>query len=162
MRFDKPIVAVVNGLCRAGVEILLATDIWIAAGTASFGFPEPIIGFVPAGGDAGPAGAGRSAMRRPWSSCSWRGIDARPPPAHRRAQPGRPARRAAGRGPARAERLGVMSSEGAETIKQSGLEFADLPPTRAFAREARLGQRTFTSDDAREGLRAFADRRTKN
>ena len=36
------------------------------------------------------------------------------------------------------------------------LELADLPPTPPSRAEARLGQRTFTSEDAREGLAAFA------
>lgn len=48
---DKPIVAAVNGLCLGGgFEILLATDIRIAADTATFAFPEATMGFVPAGG----------------------------------------------------------------------------------------------------------------
>ena len=60
----------------------------------------------------------------------------------------------------RAERLASLSSQALQTIKQSVLELADLPADAAFAREAELGQRTFTSDDAREGLQAFAARRT--
>ena len=38
------------------------------------------------------------------------------------------------------------------------LTLQDLPLREAFAAEAELGQRTFTSDDARRGLAAFAAR----
>jgi len=38
-------------------------------------------------------------------------------------------------------------------------DLADLPLDEAFRQEAVLGQVAFTSDDAREGLAAFAERR---
>src|SRR5690606_28995942 len=48
---DKPIVCAVNGLCMgAGFEIMLATDLRIAASTAVFSLPEVSLGIVPAGG----------------------------------------------------------------------------------------------------------------
>jgi len=47
----KPIIAAVNGDCLAGgTEFLQATDIRIASGRARFGLPEPRWGIVPAGG----------------------------------------------------------------------------------------------------------------
>lgn len=52
-RFDlaKPIIAAVNGLALGGgFEIVLACDIVIAADTASFGLPEPLVGAVALGG----------------------------------------------------------------------------------------------------------------
>jgi enoyl-CoA hydratase/carnithine racemase len=52
-RFDlaKPIIAAVNGLALGGgFEIVLACDIAIAAETASFGLPEPRIGSTALGG----------------------------------------------------------------------------------------------------------------
>src|SRR5688500_1472278 len=48
---DKPVVCAVNGLCLGGgFEIMLSTDIRVAATTASFGLPETGVGVVPAGG----------------------------------------------------------------------------------------------------------------
>lgn len=52
-RFDcpKPFVAAVNGLALGGgFEIALACDIVIAAESASFGLPEPLVGAVALGG----------------------------------------------------------------------------------------------------------------
>ena len=52
-RFDlaKPVIAAVNGLALGGgFEVVLACDIVIAADTASFGLPEPLVGAVALGG----------------------------------------------------------------------------------------------------------------
>ena len=44
------------------------------------------------------------------------------------------------------------------TIKEAALTLYDLPTQEAFAREAILGQRTFTSDRAKDALAGFARR----
>lgn len=52
-RFDlaKPVIAAVNGLALGGgFEIVLACDVVVAAETASFGLPEPLVGAVALGG----------------------------------------------------------------------------------------------------------------
>lgn len=52
-RFDlnKPVIAAVNGLALGGgFEIVLACDLVIAAESASFGLPEPLVGAVALGG----------------------------------------------------------------------------------------------------------------
>jgi enoyl-CoA hydratase/carnithine racemase len=161
MAFYKPIVAAVNGLCLGGgFEILLATDLRIASTTASFGFPEPTIGFVPAGGTL--VRLQRQIGYAPAMELLLTGERFSPEHLLRIGvlnavvEPDRlyaVARE-------RCERLAALSAQALQTIKQSVLELADLPADEAFAREAELGQRTFTSDDAREGLRSFAARRT--
>ena len=48
---DKPVIAAVNGAClAAGFEILLGTDIRIAADHASFGLPEVQRALIPFAG----------------------------------------------------------------------------------------------------------------
>ena len=60
MDFYKPVVCAVRGLCMGGgFEIMLATDIRIAAEDAQFQLPEPIHGFVPAGGTLPCSGSRR-------------------------------------------------------------------------------------------------------
>jgi enoyl-CoA hydratase len=50
-QLDKPVIAAVNGFCLAGgMEMLLATDIRIAADHATFGLPEVRLGLIPFAG----------------------------------------------------------------------------------------------------------------
>ena len=51
LHIDKPVIAAVNGFClAAGMELMLATDIRIAAEHASFGLPEVRHGLIPFAG----------------------------------------------------------------------------------------------------------------
>jgi E-phenylitaconyl-CoA hydratase len=51
LAIDKPIIAAVNGHCLAGgLEIALACDLRIASETASFGLPEVTRGIIPGAG----------------------------------------------------------------------------------------------------------------
>jgi len=156
---DKPIVAAVNGLCLGGgFEILLATDIRIAAEGASFGFPEATMGFVPAGGtlvrlqrQIGHAHAMElllTAERFDAAHLARIGV-------LNRVVPAAELREVAW---SIARRLASLSPTALATIKESVRTLAELPLEQAFAQEARLGQRTFTSPDARAGLARFAAR----
>jgi enoyl-CoA hydratase/carnithine racemase len=59
-----------------------------------------------------------------------------------------------------AERLLSRSGTALEVVKSSVLQLSDMPTEAAFHAEALYGQRAFASDDAREGLAAFAEKRT--
>ncbi len=154
---DKPIVAAINGLCLGGgFEIMLATDIRIAASTARFGLPEISLGVVPAGGtltrlvrQIGHAHAmellltaGRFDAERLLGMGVLNQVvepEALLPTAMRLC-----------------EQIARLSPAAIAVTKQAVRELADLPLEAAFHREAVLGQRAFTSADARRGLAAFA------
>ena len=155
----KPVVCAIRGLCiGGGFEIMLATDIRIVAEDAVFQLPEAVHGFVPAGGtlvrlirQIGHAHAMEillTAQRFSSSEMLAKGVVNRVLPAAEV----EPAAREL------AERMAALSPSAVQTIKQAALTLQDLPYREAFAAEALLGQRTFTSEDARRGLAAFATR----
>ncbi|AMA56686.1 enoyl-CoA hydratase [Bradyrhizobium sp. CCGE-LA001] len=157
--FFKPVVSAIRGMCMGGgFEIMLATDIRIAARGAVFQLPEPKHGFVPAGGtlvrlvrQIGYAHAMEimlTAQRFSADDMLARGVinhvvDAEKvePLAYELAA-----------------KIAALSPVAIQTIKEAALTLQDLPLTEAFRIEAALGQRTFTSEDAKRGLAAFASR----
>jgi enoyl-CoA hydratase len=155
----KPVVCAIRGLCiGGGFELMLASDIRIAAEDSVFQLPEAVHGFVPAGGtlvrlirQIGHAHAMEillTAQRFSSAEMLARGVINRVVPA-------------AEVEPAAmelAQRMAALSPSAVQTIKQAALTLQDLPYREAFAAEAKLGQRTFTSEDARRGLAAFATR----
>jgi len=157
--FYKPIVCAVRGLCiGGGFELMLATDIRIASTDAVFQLPEPAHGFVPAGGtlvrlvrQIGYAHAMEIlllARRFSADEMVVRGV------VNQIVEPDRVEPVAT----EIAERMASLSPTAIQTVKEAVLTLQDLPFEEAFAQEASLGQRTFTSDDARRGLAAFAKR----
>jgi enoyl-CoA hydratase len=160
MEFYKPIVCAVRGLCLGGgFEIMLATDIRVASSTAEFQLPEPSHGFVPAGGtlvrlvrQIGYAHAMEillCARRFGADDMMAKGV------VNRVVAPGEVEPLAQ----EIATRIASLSPTAIQTIKEAVLTLQDMPLQKAFAAEAQLGQRTFTSEDARRGLAAFANRR---
>lgn len=160
-RLDKPVIAVINGLCLGGgFEIMLSTDIRIASSEASFALPETGVGVVPAGGTLV-----RLVRQIPHAfamDLMLRGQPIDAPTAERYGLVNRVVAPAALEGTAHAvaEQLLGRSRAAMATVKRAVRELADLPYQEAFRREAKLGQQAFDSDDAREGLAAFAQRRT--
>jgi enoyl-CoA hydratase len=157
--FYKPIVCAVRGFCfGGGFEIMLATDVRVAGTTAEFQLPEPQHGFVPAGGtlvrlvrQIGYAHAMEillCARRFTAAEMMAKGVINQvvaPEEVEDVAQ-------------AIAARIAAFSPTAIQTIKEAVLTLQDLPLQQAFEAEARLGQRTFTSPEARKGLAVFANR----
>ncbi|MBO4227362.1 enoyl-CoA hydratase/isomerase family protein [Bradyrhizobium neotropicale] len=157
--FYKPVVSAVRGLCMGGgFEIMLATDIRVAARGAVFQLPEPKHGFVPAGGtlvrlvrQIGYAHAMEimlTAERFSADDMLAKGVvnhvvdaDQVEPLAFEFAA-----------------KIAALSPIAIQTIKEAALTLQDLPLAEAFRQEAALGQRTFTSEEAKRGLAAFANR----
>lgn len=158
-RFYKPVVCAVRGLCiGGGFELMLGTDIRIASSDAVFQLPEPAHGFVPAGGtlvrlvrQIGYAHAMEillTARRFGADDMLAKGV------VNMVVEPDRVEAVAH----ETAAQIATLSPTAIATIKEAVLTLQDLPLDEAFAQEARLGQRTFTSADAKRGLQAFAER----
>lgn len=155
--FYKPIVAAIRGLCLGGgFEIMLATDLRIAAEDAVFQLPEVGHGFVPAGGTlvrltrqiayAHAMELMLTGRRFTAAELLSRGV------LNQVVASDRVEATAA----ALAAEIAERSPLAVQTIKEAALTLHDLPVAEAFAREAALGQRTFTSDEAKRALTRFA------
>lgn len=157
--FYKPVISAIRGLCLGGgFEIMLATDIRIAGHKAIFQLPEPRHGIVPAGGtlvrlvrQIGYAHAMEimlTAERFSAQEMLAKGV----------------VNHVCDEGEVEsyafdiANKIAALSPIAIRTIKEAALTLQNLPFGDAFREEAVLGQRAFTSDDAKRGLAAFANR----
>ena len=154
----KPIICAVNGFCIAGgMEMLLGTDLRIAAEHATFGLGEVKWGLVPLGGTHI-----RLPRQIPWAIAmqlllTGKNIDAQ-----------------------RAYEVGLINAVvPADQLMETALDWAQkmcrngplamqtakeiavrsLGLESGFVLEKALGQKVLASDDAKEGPRAFAEKR---
>ena len=163
-RFDlaKPVIAAVNGLALGGgVEIVAACDLAIAADHAEFALPEPRVGLAALGG----GGLQRLARDLPLKYAMELVLTGRRFGAEEAKRIGLindVAPRAELK--ARARKLAEQIIEGAplaiEASKQVMLQSLAMPDL-ATALRARYpaAERMLTSEDAREGQRAFVEKR---
>jgi len=159
-RLYKPVIAAVNGLCLGGgFEIMLSTDLRICSERARFALPEAGVGVVPAGGTLT-----RLTRQVPFALAMelmmlGEQIDA--DDAFRMGLVNRvvPHGQVMAAALEMAGRLLARSGRALEVIKASALQLADMPTEAAFHAEALYGQQAFRSEDAIEGLAAFAARR---
>ena len=158
----KPLIAAVEGYALAGgFEIVLACDLIVAADNAAFGLPEVKRGLVAAGG-----GLLRLPRRIPYHlAMEWALTGDFVPAATRRTTFGlvnRLVRPAAplddARRPRRDDRRPTGRSRCAAT-KQILVESRDWPRTRSSTGSARSACRSGHRADAREGARAFKEKR---
>ncbi|MFT5685753.1 MAG: enoyl-CoA hydratase, partial [Myxococcota bacterium] len=159
-RVTKPIISAVEGFALAGgTEILQTTDIRVAARDAQFGLTEAKLGLFPLGGSTvrlqrqvsytkameillmGQRFSAQEAL-----DIGLIGRIVEPGEALEEAR--RMAAIIAGNGP-----LAVQA------IKKSIVETADMSEEDGLAHELKLGWPVFQSEDAREGARAFAEKR---
>lgn len=160
--FYKPIISAVRGMCMGGgFEIMLATDIRIAADDAVFQFPEVDHGFVPAGGTLVRLTrqiAYAHAMEIMLSGRRFSAAELRERGVVNQVVAGDRVEHVALE---LASAIAAKSPVAVQTIKEAALTLYDLPFKEAFAREAALGQRTFTSDYAKKTLDRFAGHASK-
>ena len=158
--FYKPIVAAIRGLCvGGGFELLLGTDIRVAGEDATFQFPEVEHGFVPAGGTLV-----RLVRQIPYAHAMEMMLTGRRFSAQELLVRGVinevvESSATLARAEEIAVRLAGFSPLAVQAIKEAAQTLGDLPLNAAFAREAVIGQRTFTSPQARKSLDAFQARR---
>jgi enoyl-CoA hydratase len=157
----KPIIAAVNGLCIAGgMEFLQGTDIRIAAENASFGLAEVRWGVIPVGGSHI-----RLPQQIPWAVAMEMLLTGKPIDATRAYQVGLinkivPADKLLEEAMAWAERICENGPLAVRTAKEIAVRALNNEPN--FVLEKAIGARVFQSEDAREGPRAFAEKRKPN
>jgi crotonobetainyl-CoA hydratase len=166
-RFDlwKPVIAAVNGLCLGGgVEIVAACDLAVAAEHAEFALPEPLVGLAALGGGA----LQRLARDMPMKDAMWlvltgARIDA--DEARRVSLVNEVVPRGAALERARAIAADILACaplalQASKQVMLQSLGEHDL--AAAMKRTYPAAQRMLASEDAREGPRAFAQKRKPN
>jgi len=156
----KPVIAAVNGLALGGgFELALACDIIIASETATFGLPEPRVGFV-----AGAGGMHRLPRMIPQKLAMGMLLRAKPIPAQEAWRLGLVNEVVA---PAQvlptarrwASEILECAPMAVRLTKQSALLNLHLPLPQAMHSPAPLHQAFFSSADHKEGPLAFAQKR---
>ncbi len=156
----KPVIAAVNGFCFAGaMEIVLFTDIRIASENALFGMTEAKWGVSPCDG----------AITRLTSQVSWCHMMelfavADPITAQDAFRMGLvnklvPLKDLMPTAEKIARRMAENAPLALRNIKEVALRSLSMPMDQSFALEWAMGTRIMTTEDAREGPRAFAEKR---
>ena len=154
----KPIICAVNGFCIAGgMEMLLGTDLRIAAEHASFGLGEVRWGLVPLGGTHI-----RLPRQIPWAIAMQLLLTGKPISAQRAHEVGLinevvPADELMPTAMKWAEGLCKNGPLAMRTAKEIAVRAMELE--RGFVLEKALGARVLASEDAKEGPKAFGEKR---
>lgn len=156
----KPIVAAVNGTCVAGgLEMLGCTDIRVAAAGARFAMMEPKRGLFAGGGSTV-----RLPRQMPYPHAMELLLTADMVDAERALAMGLlnrvvPADQLMETAYDYAERIAVNAPLAVFATKQSAIEGLALDLDAAYDNETRHSDRVFATEDAKEGPRAFAEKR---
>lgn len=159
-RVKKPLIAACEGAAVAGgTEILQGTDIRVGAQSAKFGVAEARWGLFPLGGSTV-----RLQRQIPYTIAmdlllTGRHISAEE--AYRIGLIGRvvPDGQALAEARKIAEQIAANGPLAVQAIKRSVLATAALPEVEALKIELEIGQPIFATEDAKEGPRAFAEKR---
>ena len=158
--FDKPLVAAINGTCLAGaMETVLATDIRIAVAHARFGLPEAKRGLIPFAG---------SLVRLPRQVPYCRAmellllgdmVDAEAALAMGLVNQVLPGPEVLPRAMALAARLAANGPVALREIKRTVRASSGVPLAEGYRLEDASKRVVMATEDAREGPRAFMDKR---
>jgi enoyl-CoA hydratase len=159
-RLTKPLIAAVEGPAIAGgTEILQATDIRVAGESARFGISEARWGLFPLGG---------SAVRLPRQVPYTVAADLLLTGRHIGAAEAReiglighvvPDGQALAKALEIADMIAANGPVAVRAILRTIRETEGMAESEAFAAESRIGMAVFASEDAKEGPRAFAEKR---
>ena len=159
-RLTKPLIAAVEGPAIAGgTEILQATDIRVAGESARFGVSEARWGLFPLGGSAV-----RLPRQVPYTVAADLLLTGRHISAAQAREIGLighvvPDGQALATALEIAEQIAANGPVAVRAILRTMRETEGLPENEAFAVEAKIGLAVFASEDAKEGPRAFAEKR---
>jgi enoyl-CoA hydratase len=159
-RLTKPLIAAVEGPAVAGgTEILQATDIRVAGESGRFGVSEARWGLYPLGGSAV-----RLPRQIPYTVAAdilLTGRHILAPEAKDLGLIGHvvPDGQALIKALELAELIAANGPLAVQAILRTMRETEGMPENEAFKVDARLGMQVFTSEDAKEGPRAFAEKR---
>jgi enoyl-CoA hydratase len=157
----KPLVAAVEGYCYAGgMEILMSCDIRVAAETANIALSEVQRGLFPMAGTTV-----RLPRQIPYTLAMEVMLLGEPLTARRAYEIGLVGHvvaegQALTRARELADRLAANGPLAVVGIKQSVLASESLPEAEAFTKEMEIGMGVMASKDAREGPKAFLEKRT--
>ena len=158
---SKPLIAAVEGHALAGgCELALVADLVVAARDSQFGLPEPKRGLVAAAG-----GVLRLSQRLPRNVAMELALTGNPMPATRMAELGL-VNRVAEPGAvldaalALAEEIMLNAPLSVQVSKQIIEQAPDWSVDEAFARQSDLSMTAILSEDAAEGVAAFAEKRS--
>jgi crotonobetainyl-CoA hydratase len=163
-RFDlfKPVIAAVNGLALGGgLEIVLACDLAVAADHAEFGLPEPRAGLAALGG----GGLQRLVRQVPMKQAMALALASRRIGVQEACRIGLvnavvPREKLAAAVGALCGEILAGAPLAIEATKQAMLQSLDKPGLAAAIRASYpAAERMLASEDAREGQRAFAEKR---
>jgi enoyl-CoA hydratase len=160
-RLTKPLIAAVEGPAIAGgTEILQATDVRVAGESAKFGVSEARWGLFPLGGSAV-----RLVRQIPYTLAADVLLTGRHLTAREALGMGLvghvvPDGTALERALEIADTIAANGPVAVRAILRTIRETEGMPEDEAFALETKLGLEVFRSDDAKEGPRAFAEKRT--
>lgn len=156
----KPVIAAVNGRALGGgTELLQASDIRIAAQHAQFALPEPKVGVVPGAGSMV-----RLTRQLPWAHAMKILLGGEPISAEQALFMGLvsevvPAEELQARAQQVAQNICAQAPLALQAIKRTALETHTLPWQDAFQYEMEQAGLVMMSKDAREGPRAFKEKR---
>jgi enoyl-CoA hydratase len=159
-RCTKPLVAAVEGYCVAGgTEILQSTDIRVAAETAQFGITEVTRGLFPMGGSTV-----RLRRQIPYAKAMEMLLTGQKYSAQEALSFGLISRvvaegQALDEARKVAEQISANGPLAVQAVKRSVQDTEGLPEPEALNVEFNIGWPVFATEDAREGPKAFAEKR---